>query len=462
MSSIRMLSIVFSVAAVVLFYLLLQRITSPPIALAASVAYGLSAVFLGFADSLANHPLDDLLRMACMVAIVASTRAASGVGRKRWGIAAWGLEFLLSLSSYDSVFFVYIWLVGWDLLDGQGFRWRRYLVFAIGPVLAQGILFLQNVWYLGVEDTVRDIVDTFARRGGIVDKENRIVMVARAACTVLTMAFWRPWIFVGLLTCYVSYFSFLDHGKGLRKTNLVGLLGLLAASGLGYVAVLPHASYMAYQGRQALPFAALVFGGATVSLFAGARRMLASGRERLPGLSGRLLLPYLIAGSFVTATSWIFLLYNPPRMPGGIDYAVLAEHPDSLLAKSLVELPTQWDPVYLNLGGFTTFWDATWVDGFPQVFPNLEYYTGSRPILSFDQEGPLVEDLRHIVGRSAVRFSPVIVAADKERLYRVASMLHERGVLREMPPGPYMNLGRYVLDLSEYIVWGEHERAGGA
>jgi hypothetical protein len=93
----RMLSILFSVCGLTLMYVLFSKLTSPAVAFLAVFFYGLSPVFLGYADALANQPLDDLLRFAFMLAVVLSTRAGSARQRKWWAVSAWGLQFMLSL-----------------------------------------------------------------------------------------------------------------------------------------------------------------------------------------------------------------------------------------------------------------------------------------------------------------------------------------------------------------------------
>ena len=112
MFAARLLSIVLSVAALGIMYVLFARITNPAISFISVLYYGLSAVFLGYADSLANQPIDDLLRFGFMLAVVLSTRAATEQLRNRWLVAAWIMEFSLSLASFDSVFFLYTWLIG--------------------------------------------------------------------------------------------------------------------------------------------------------------------------------------------------------------------------------------------------------------------------------------------------------------------------------------------------------------
>jgi len=76
-----------------------------PVALAAAVFYALSPAFLGYADAIANQPIDDLHRFGLILAVVLTTLALHPRLRQAALLAAWVLEFLLSLFSFDSVFF---------------------------------------------------------------------------------------------------------------------------------------------------------------------------------------------------------------------------------------------------------------------------------------------------------------------------------------------------------------------
>jgi hypothetical protein len=441
MPAVRMVAVAFSLAALVLLYALFGTLTDRGTAFLAVAFYGLSPVFLGFADSLANQPIDDLLRFAFMLAVVVSTRAEPASRRRTWTQAAWGIEFALSLCSFDSVFFLYAWLVAWDWLDGRGFRWRRYLLFALAPVTAHGLQFLQNVWYLGLDAAAIDVADTFLLKTGAEDA-SRLALTWDAIRINLASAFWRTDLFLALAGLYAVRVGWLRGPDEARLPSL-RLLAVLLACGVAYALVLPHGARMPYQGRQVLPFVALLAAGLTMATLRSFRR-LAGGEA--PG-ARRLELPWLLAAVCGVFLLGVFLA-SAPRKP---TYDLWRFGPDLELARALQTLPTQREPIFFDLDGFRTFWDPTYVPGYPQILPLLEYYAGSRPILCFTAEEGLVEDLKRLLARSDAGFSPVLVSSDRARLKGLAGQLRDEGVLASMPVGAFPVFGRHVVDLTPHL-----------
>ena len=457
--SVRMLSILLSIGGLALMYAVFSRITSPRVAFVAVLFYGLSRPFLGYADSLANQPIDDLLRFGFMLAVVLSTRADDAAKRKRWLIAAWIIEFSLSLTSFDSVFFIYLWLIGWDLLERRGFRWKLYLLFSLAPVTAHGLQFLQNVWYLGWHDAFIDIKDAFLLKHGADTDYNfgrgRLATIVLSLLLLLKYVFDPSWVILVLLAAYLIYGYLLAEDRG--DLPSVGLLGLLFLCGLGFVVVLPMAARMAYEARQMIPFAALLAGGITWSFVDAFRSSLhrrtseekSSGREA----GTRFAVPYLAVSAILLLMFWFgFLLAD--RSP---IYDVTRLMPEIRFAEQLRVLPTKHEPVYYELGGFFTYWNENYVPGYPQIMPITEYYTGSRPILSFNTAESAADDVTAMVRRCGAPFSPVLVAMDMDILRQVLLRLKEQGTITTVPVARTLAMGRYLVDLTDFIVWGRNE-----
>ncbi len=268
----RMLSVFFSIVGIILMYILFSKITSPAISFIAVFFYGLSSAFLNYADSLANQPIDDLLRFAFMLSIVLSTYTASLRQRRTWMVSAWVIGFLLSLSSFDSVFFVYLWLIGWDFLMHQGFRWKTYLIYAIAPLIAHSLQFLQNVWYLGLNNAILDIKNTFLQKSSIYEGHSRFITIWYFLITLFKIFHISPSLIALLLISYTIYANFL-RDKNDRELPSMRLLIVLFLCGLVFDLIFPQAK-MFYQIRQEMPFMALLVSGATWSFLKGLRKGL--------------------------------------------------------------------------------------------------------------------------------------------------------------------------------------------
>lgn len=449
MPAARLLSVLFSVSALALLYVMVSRLVSPAVAFGTAAWYALAPVFLGYADSLANQPIDDLLRFGFMLAVVAATRGTTERARRAASVAAWLIEFALSLSSFDSVFFLFLWLIGWDLLEHRRLSWKRYAAFALAPISAHGLQFLQNVWYLGLADAATDIRDTFLLKSGAAE-ESRLGATWLSIKLLFSNAFWPP----GLLGAFVGSYALrrlLLRDSGDPPLPSLRLLGLLLACGLAYAVVLPHGARMPYQGRQLLPFVSLAAAGFVASIAASFRRAVTE-PARPRGRHGWLAMPWLLGSTVILLVAGIYFA-AASRAP---TYRLEDFGADVVLAKSLRTFPAAKEPIFFNIDGFQSYWDPNYVPGYPQIMPLLEYYAGSRPILCFTGEAGLARDLETLLRRSPGTFSPILVGRDPVRLHNLVKGLYIRGTLKGMPLGTYPAFGRYLVDLTPFL---EHPSA---
>lgn len=478
--AVRMLSILFSITALIMMYMVFSRITGPGVSFFAVFFYGLTPTFLGYADTLANQPLDDLLRFGFMLAVVMSTRAGSPDRRKIWLITAWIAEFVLSLSSFDSVFFVYVWLIGWDIIDGQGFRIKRYLLFSLAPLSAHGLQFLQNVWYLGLRDAVMDIKGAFLLKNAADPNYNlgqgRMTII-RDTIFILFNNLYNPSLFVLVLSVLYCLYFLLVKERSDRQMPSILLLALLFTCGLSFVIILPHAARMPYEVRQMIPFAALLAGGFTYSFpkeFGNSIHGSADNETSGFGKFRKLARPvYLLISAIFLMVFWYRFMLNDREpvyyIPDESTDARFAQEIETgnrfdlmpfrslraevLLAEELRKIRTAYEPVIFSIDGFQLFWDPKYVPGYPQIMPITEYYTGSRPVLCFNFAEGLIDDLEYMVKKSPSRFSPLLVSNNFDLLRQIAETLASRGLLTAFPPSPSNVMGKFVLDLSDYMAW---------
>lgn len=443
-AAFRVLAMSFSLAAVGLMYLVFSQITSPAIGCLASLYYLTSAMFLKYADALANQPLDDFLRFLFMWVTLAEVRAETPALRNFCGISAWTIVVCLSLSSYDSVLFLLVWTVGFDLLIGRGVRLRRWVGIAIAPLLAFCLQFMQNVWYLGGQDAVRDLWDTFA--GGTAPRTQRRIMVIWGEVASMI----GQSVILKLALVPVLVLLWWLYTRGIREyARLYPLFLLLfGLAGCAFAVVLPTAGGMFYQGRQFAPLISLLVGGLT------AWSLDVLFRGKWPGLSlfGKVPLP---RGGIALLVATVFLLWSgsvwaslgawdiPPGRTG-FDHMTRVNQEDLTLARMLRE-PAGSDRVIFNVQGFTDHL-ISYVPGYPQIHPVYEYIADAL-ILSFDSPEAVVEDLLRLWKRSEFRFAPILVSRSSAQVQTIAKMVLTALNSQQAVPSPQLVHGRYVLNL---------------
>jgi hypothetical protein len=449
---LQVLSILLSVSAVGLLYLLIYRLASPPIAFFSALFYLASPFFHFFADSLANHPLDDLLRFAFMLAIVMSTRDRQEISHRYWSLLAWFAQFCLSLSSLDSVFYIYTWLIGWDLIEGKGFRWKRWLVFALAPLLAHGIQFLQNIWYLGVDDALKDALGTYkARSVATTGDFTRMGQIVDAWAGITSALFGTASVFnIAMLMLALHYLKIRDVSN--HDFPPFRVVFLFVAAGLPFIVLLPAAAQMAYEPRQLLPFAAIVMGMLWWRL---ALIVLRLTRGDFPddSLFGKptsrafALLFILLALTVVMidATKENFPPAEKLRKTN-----VECRNEISLARELAGKLPAGRDAVIFSFNGFSMFWNGSYVQGYPQIHPLLEYITG-RPILCFNKPEDLAKDLRELTALGGGSFSPIIGTGNDETLQKILVLLDKEGLVELSKVRHIPMSERAFADLSEAI-----------
>lgn len=447
-----------SLLALGMMYLTFARITTPGLSFLAVLFYALSRPFLGFADSLANLPLDDLLRFGFMYAVVMSTRDELVSRRKQWLAAAWAIEFCLSLSSFDSVFFIFTWLVGWDLLEGKGLQLKKWFLFGMAPTTAHGLQFLQNVWYLGFKDAVIDIKDAFLLKNAANSSYNsgqgRLDVIKGSIAIVFNGIFPRKEVLWALCGGYAAY-ALLIRNRSEKQMPSPLLFILLFLCGLMFILVLPHAARMPYESRQMMPFAALLAAAVTWAFFRLFRDTL-FGNFSCQALCGIRVVkwfsaPCLLILLSIWLVTWGTHLLTPQQPP---TYDQVRGLPDTAMAKEMKRhLETTYDAVIFDAGAFQTYWDPKYVPGYPQILPLTEFYAGNRPILCFDQPDDIVKDLTYLVTNSRTRFSPVITASDAETFDKAIQKLYQEGIITAKPEQVLQVLGRPLADLTNVVKW---------
>lgn len=397
----RLLALSFSLVALTLLYAFLCRISTPAIAFFGALYYGASTMFIDFADSLANQPLDDLLRAAILFLGISHARADERE-RPRYAFFLWALCFVLALSSYDSVIFAFIWLIGLDYVQwlktkgrvGKSIPVKRWALYALAPVSAFAIQQVQNLWYLGWDDLVLDLKGVFLYRVASGEGSGGFARHFTEVFNVLDLATGIPgWYSVPALAALVLAAVYLRRHIFYRWPELSFFVVLLVA-GAAYSAVFSRSSDLDYQGRQLAPALSLLVGTGAVLFFRTAISPRALFNRR--GGWGRAALFAMLAVSLAT------LFYGQARRTASYaaDWPNHAVNPESLKAYKGLNALTDNDAVIFSV-------DSESAKRYPQAAPTFEYYAGDM-VLSFKDKGDMARDLARLKELSKEPFDVII------------------------------------------------------
>lgn len=290
----KLLAIITSLAGLAFFYAFIKLVSNKLIAFVATLYFAVSPVFTSNADILEYLPLEDALRFLIMflsVLFLNRLKLKNFEHYKIFFVSIWVFSFLLSLVSYNSTMFMFIWLVGLTVI----YFWREKLFFkkstffylltfwASAPVLGFVIHLIQNATYLGWHNMWLDIYGTFTSIGNSagLDFATRIEGVVRPFFSMtgiynfyilliplgiskikqfflpqsVSLAFILFLLLALLITVIVKI-------KKLKDSNWPssGIILLLLAAPLSQTLFLPFTGYRDYMGRLAAPFIGVIVG----------------------------------------------------------------------------------------------------------------------------------------------------------------------------------------------------------
>jgi hypothetical protein len=244
----RVFALAISLLSVVFLFRFIATELGEPFAAVASAIYLLHESFLGYCDSLANFPYDDLFKFWFFW---------------RWGksgksspLLTCAIFFLLCITSFDSPFAIPIYVIVYDRLLRQKFQWGRYILLGATGLSAMAFLLTQNALYFGNYPTA--FLDWFGQFHSQSDVARgplqQLLSIASAIQAIVVRDFrmgWLSWIFIALWAQTVW--------EKRDKKNL-GLGLALFFSGLAYAYVFPvRVGGQRYVHRMLTPFLALVW-----------------------------------------------------------------------------------------------------------------------------------------------------------------------------------------------------------
>jgi len=397
-------AIILSVMGLLFFYLFCRLVGGPAFALPVLVIYAVSPSFLGYADSLSTMPYDDFFRFACLFSWAAVSR--SGNQSLVW--IPLTLYLGATLTSIDSILFIPLCAMAYDILVEGKNSWRTWAWFGFPLLISASIQFLQIANYLGAKNAWAEWQGYLVAFSSVSFFE-RFPFVARLVQRIFYLDY--PLV-VGLVIAAIVV-SHKVHPK------LKWLLLVFFVGGAGMAWLFPAKTVEAYQARQMLPFVASTYACllaafySFVSDFVGSSSGVPTLKTRMPAILVIAILPAIIALHFHTDRgNFLDFLDVPPRR-------TISPRASHILQQVNEQFPG--DKVYLQIGKI--FGEATRTQGHPQISSLIEYYSEGLYLVYPTLEG-LTKDLNYTWSHKDKKFTPIIIfEPSKYELTQLATTL---------------------------------------
>ena len=414
-TNLRVVPIFFSAGAVIFLFLTFQLwFGSWPAAIAASF-YLFPDAYRNFAASLSNQPFDDFLRWLLIYLLVSANRLGADQHWQRRDTVTALTFFVLCLSSYDSTLFIVIFGMFYDLLHHRRIRPQWWAALVVIPLAAYALQLVQNSAYLGWAEALHDQHAAFQNKSnarGIAD----YISVFRLLIRLYHMSYTvLPDVVDKVRQCFlgqqnialtVGAWALVSAVLFRHKRDLLLALSFLVC-GSAYIFALPAAASMSYQPRQLLPFAAAIVAIAVRGGIDVSRKITALAKidtNMRSHSKSRMLLDVAVASAIIAA---LVVLYLPELHN--------VRTPAQQVAIDISHLRTRYPKVVFNIEGFPHGEASPYVQGYPEVKPELEYLSDSL-VLSFEKPVNLVSDLERLLALSKVPFSPILLVRDQAQI----------------------------------------------
>lgn len=399
----RLLEIIFSLTGLFFLYWVFVLISkSRSIAFLGILFYGMSTVFLNYADSLAAMPLEELLRPAIIALSIAAFKKPE---KKYFSYLIWTLYFVFSVSSYDSTLFILAWLIGIDLVMERKINFKKWLFWASAPILAFSLQVLQNTWYLGWYDMLLDQFGAFKVQ--IVGSRNNFFIThLQRWFDSLGWFFGVKW-YLGILisAAGIAAIKFI-------KKYLPDEMPDLRFLYLGFAATLFNflffPSLFFHQARVISIFGGLLMGSLTVLAIKTMFRQ-------------NLLLKSRIIFFVILMVVLGFWLMQAKRT-----YAYIKQWPNNVWPMEKIDFDRKiknlisGDKVIFQMLGVNR--EISGSDRYPMAASEDEYYTDA-PVLGFTNTADLIRDFNYLKNRSEFPFNVIIIADQEEIIQKIQQEL---------------------------------------
>jgi len=430
---LRLLSIIVSILGLIFLYVFIKLLSNKYIALVGALYFGISPIFIKWADSLEYIPQEDMWRFLILmlsIIVINHIRSAAALTKKvKYYLASiWAAYFLLSLTSFNSTFFIFTWLIGLSAIyiynSGYKRKIRLFVIlgifWALAPIMGFGLQLIQNISYLGWHNTLLDIQSAFNAAGN------------RAGLGLLTRfdALIRP--FFSMVGVYNFYALLVPFGITKFKLLIIllalvvvlaviklikitgykipslSILALLAIAPLSQTIIMPFTGFRDNLGRLYAPFVGIIIGIIVYILF-----LLYKNKIEISKLFNKIILFFL---SVAVLSLFIIqlILNNSPRFwppytflskndiafteemkniaPGGKAVFMINNSDTKIPEEELKKRFAVYDPIH-----------------YQKDYLDWEYYF-DMPLLNFINTSYLVRDLLFLEKQAEFPFTAIITS----------------------------------------------------
>ncbi len=480
---LRLPFIVASIFSLVFLYAFIKKLFSNSyIALIAVTYFGISPIFIKWADSIDFIPLGDfwsfLILLLSINALQYFNNNQEPFKTKKAYLylsAIWIGQLFLFLSSYHAIFFIFTWLLGltaFYIYKNRGIKQHRILLFlilalfwALAPIIGFALRILQSVWYLGWHGSLVDVQNAFLAAGnraglgltarlegmikpflsitGLLNIYAVLVPTGLSKLKNIIVGTRISSLYVFSLLAILGAFTILKLKKITDyKISYLYLIILLIIAPLVEAFFLPFTGYRDYVGRLAAPFVGIVIGIIFWMLYLAFLKI-----KSLSILNKGLL---IIAALTIMAlfTIQVALNFVPRIWPA---YAPIAKS-DIAFAKDMQNIKNGEKAVFMINASDTQIpqeeLKKRWAQYNPIHYQGnykiWEYYF-DMPLLNFIGTSHLIRDLLYLEKKSEFPFTAIITSDSIDLI----NELHERLNLKQLSLSPIKNLENQYFFIAE-------------
>ena len=413
----RLFQILISLGSLFLLYKFFILISNKAIAFFAVLFYMISVPFLDFADSLANMPIDDLFRFIILFLSVLAIKNINNTKKYfTYSMWVWLSYFTLSISSYDSTFFIFFWLIGLDVLIVKNFPWKKWLVFACAPILAFNIQIIQNSWYLGFSNMLSDFFGAFnaiplaSNSGQNFIKQRFLQGILFPITEAFAFPFRLRYILIFIFTIVITFFK-------LRKIKYISVAipdlykYALLLGGSAFFQALILTDNHPYKGRLLGIFTSFLIGILIFSTYQLVKNKPMQKALILVLISLSIFMWSLQANrTFAYIKHWPNNTYDQRK----IDFA------DEL--KNFLKPLTLEDVVMFTMLPSESYGESIT----PTMARYYDMYYYDMPILYFDNKEDLVRDFTYLKEISKYHFSALMILPNEEEVKTLIDLIYTK------------------------------------
>ena len=414
----RFFSIFLSLLALGFFYWFIKSVSNKAIATVATLYYGFSVTFLNYADSAFQSWTILFIFLILYLSVQAWQNFNIPEKYKKYNLYIWFAYLILSLSSYDATFYIFAYLILFDIFVLKKFLWKKWLIFASAPILGFMLQIIQNTWYLGWHNMISDFCYIYTERTfrGV---KNFIVGLTGPFVTMTSVKTF--YFFKKTITTLGSAVLIIGILWKLRtKLNLnhyfFKIIIILAVAAIIQPFFVNATGSWPYQGVLTAAFWGLLIGTSTMVVLEIFQQKKSLGQKE------RFLFGFLI---LITTALWAYQFSNT--------WSYVKEWPNNVPPKEVIEFSKAIQTFFPNQEkmAFRIFpKNRIWRSQFPTF--NFEYYLRMIKI-DFANSHDLLVDFWWFRNRSEYPFYSFLIAENKSDVEKIRQELLTKNIKNVSP-----------------------------